>query len=36
VVNVVSRELTRSAPPSQLADMAALLGTMAGIHAGNA
>lgn len=36
VVNLVSRELTRSAPPSQLAAMSAMLGTMAGIHAGNA
>ena len=35
VVNLISRELTRSAPPSQLAGMAAILGTMAGIHAGN-
>ena len=36
VVALVSRELTRSAPPSQLAAMSAMLGTMAGIHAGNA
>lgn len=36
VVNLVSRELTRSAPPSQLSAMSAMLGTMAGIHAGNA
>jgi DNA-binding MarR family transcriptional regulator len=36
VVNLISRELTRSAPPSQLASMAAILGTMAGIHSGNA
>ncbi|MDQ2819683.1 MAG: MarR family winged helix-turn-helix transcriptional regulator [Pseudomonadota bacterium] len=36
VVNLISRELTRSAPASQLADMAAILGAMAGIHAGNA
>lgn len=36
VVTVISREVTRSAPPSQLAGMAAMLGTMAGIHAGNA
>jgi DNA-binding MarR family transcriptional regulator len=36
VVNVISRDLTRSAPPSQLAAMATILGTMAGIHAGNA
>jgi DNA-binding MarR family transcriptional regulator len=36
VVNQVSRELTRSAPPSQLAGMATILGAMAGIHAGNA
>lgn len=36
VVNLVSRELTRSAPPSQLAAMSAMLGAMAGIHAGNA
>ena len=36
VVNLISRELTRSAPPLQLAAMAAILGTMAGIHAGNA
>jgi DNA-binding MarR family transcriptional regulator len=35
VVNLISRELTRSAPPSQLAGMAAILGAMAGIHAGN-
>lgn len=35
VVNQISRELTRSAPPSQLAGMAAILGTMAGIHAEN-
>jgi DNA-binding MarR family transcriptional regulator len=36
VVNLISGELTRGAPPAQLAGMAALLGTMAGIHAGNA
>ncbi|WP_332877567.1 MarR family winged helix-turn-helix transcriptional regulator [Massilia sp. S19_KUP03_FR1] len=36
VVTLVSRELTRSAPPAQLASMAAILGAMAGIHAGNA
>lgn len=36
VVTVISREVTRSAPPSQLAGMAAMLGTMAGIHAENA
>lgn len=35
VVRVISRELTRSAPPAQLDGMAAMLGTMAGIHAGN-
>lgn len=35
VVRVISRELTRSAPPSQLDGMAAILGAMAGIHAGN-
>lgn len=35
VVRVVSRELTRSAPPAQLDGMAAMLGAMAGIHAGN-
>lgn len=36
VVNLISREATRSAPPSELAGMAAMLGTMAGIHVGNA
>lgn len=36
VVTAVARELTRAAPPSQLAAMAQLLGEMAGIHAGNA
>lgn len=35
VVRVISRELTRSAPPAQLDGMAAMLGAMAGIHAGN-
>ena len=35
VVRVISRELTRSAPPAQLDGMAAMLGTMTGIHAGN-
>lgn len=36
VVTAISRDLTRSAPPSQLAGLAAMLGTMAGIHAENA
>ena len=36
VVNLISREATRSAPPSQLAGMAAILATIAGIPAGHA